>query len=62
MERLRRDRAIAYIDIVVQLHSLGAVQVDFPQGLPHDVVRLSFGLLGCFDGRRLVEVALVVDV
>jgi hypothetical protein len=50
------------VDVVVQLDSPRAVELDLLQGLAHDIVRLVLGLLGGLDDGGLVEVALVVDV
>ena len=57
-----RVRGATYADIILELDSSRRVQLDLLQSLAHDIVRLSLGLLGCFDGRRFVDVALVVDV
>jgi hypothetical protein len=50
------------VDVVVQLDSPRAVELDLLQGLAHDIVRLVLGLLGGLDDGGLVEVALVVNV
>lgn len=51
-----------YSHIVLKLHPARRVQVDFLQGLPDDIVRLSLALLSSLDGSGFVEIALVVDV
>jgi hypothetical protein len=56
------QKQIAYIDIVIQLDSPRTVELDFFQGLSHHIVRLVFRLLRRLDHRRLVEIALVVNV
>ena len=51
-----------HVNIVVQLDSPRAVQLHLFEGLAHHIVRLVLRLLRRLDYRRLVEVALVVDV
>lgn len=56
------EHAIAYIYIVVQFYSPRTVELDLFQGLSDHIVRLVLRLLRRLDHRRLVEVALVVNV
>lgn len=62
LRSVQRCHNETYIDIVIQLHSSSAVQIHRSQGLPHGIVRLSFGLLCRLDDGGLVEVAFVVDI
>lgn len=50
------------VDVVVELYAARAVEFDLLEGLADDIVRLSLRRLRGFDGRCLVDVALIVDV
>ena len=50
------------VHVVVQFHSPRAVQLNLFQGLAHNIVWLPLRVLCAFDGRGLVNIALVVDV
>jgi hypothetical protein len=54
--------ARTYIDIVIEFYSARAIQLNLPQCLSHDIVRLSLRLLSGFNNGGLVEVSLVIDV
>ena len=51
-----------YIDIVVQLDSSRAVQLDLLESLSHNIVGLALRVLSGLDDGGLVYVALVVDI
>jgi hypothetical protein len=50
------------IDVVVQLDAPRTVQLNLFQCLSDHIVRLSLAVLRSFDGSRLVDITLVVDV
>ena len=52
----------SYVDIVVQLDPSRAVEFDFFERLPDNIVGLTLGLLRRLDDGGFVQVALVVDI
>jgi hypothetical protein len=50
------------IHIVIQFDASRTVQLDLFQSLPDHIVRLSLAVLRGFDGSRLINITLVVDV
>ena len=53
---------MTYADIIIQFHSPRRVQLDFFERLPHNIVGLSFALLGSFYCRGFIEIAFVIDI
>jgi len=53
---------VVYINIVVQLDSSRAVQLNLLEGLSHNIVGLALRVLCGLDDGGLVYVALVVDI
>jgi hypothetical protein len=51
-----------YPNIVFQLNPSGRVQPDLLQRFAHDIVGLVLALLRGLNGRRLVQIPLVVDI
>jgi hypothetical protein len=53
---------VVYINVVVQLYSSRAVQLDFLEGLSHNIIGLALRVLSGLDDGGFVYVALVVDI
>jgi hypothetical protein len=53
---------VVYINIIVQLYSSRAVQLNLLEGLSHDIVWLALRVLGGLDDGGFIYVALVVDI
>jgi hypothetical protein len=53
---------VVYINIVVQLYSSRAVQLDLLEGLSHNIVGLALRVLSGLDDGGFVYIALVIDI
>jgi hypothetical protein len=53
---------VGYINIVVQLYSSRAVQLDLLESLSHNIVGLALRVLGGLDNGGFIYVALVVNI
>lgn len=51
-----------YADIIFKLDSPRRIKLDLFQGLPNNIVRLPFALLGGLDRRSLVNVTFIVHI
>lgn len=52
----------SYVHVIVQFYPSRTIQIHLFEGLPNDIVWLSLRLLGCFDHRGFIDIALVVNI